>query len=214
MNIGIYIYDQAEVLDFSGPFEVFSTASRVCPDEDPFNVSLIGETGQVVMARAGYRVVPAYGFNNHPPNDVLVVAGGVHDDELHKPAVIDWITQQAKHAKIIASVCTGAFLLAEARLLRNRNVTTHWGDIDNLQACYPDLTVHASSRWIDEGSVVTSAGISAGIDMSLHLVGRLHSMELASKTAKQMEYDWTTDSSEYSLQKKVHDRILDAKEKK
>lgn len=99
-------------------------------------------------------------------------------------------------------------------ILKDRNVTTHWGDIDNLRVCYPDLTVHESIRWIDEGSVVTSTGISAGIDMSLHLVGRLHSMELASKTAKQMEYDWTTDSLECSLQKKVHDRLLDAKEKK
>ena len=79
MNIGIYIYDQAEVLDFSGPFEVFSTASRVCSSEDPFSVFLVGETGRVVNARAGYRVIPAYGFHNHPIIDVLIVPGGVHD---------------------------------------------------------------------------------------------------------------------------------------
>ena len=157
-------------------------------------ILVIGETGQVVNARAGYQVMPAYGFDNHPVIDVLIVPGGVHDGEMQKPAVIDWIARQAKQVRIVASVCTGTFLLAEARLLRNRNMTTHWGDIENLQTCYQDLTVHPSSRWIDKGSVVTSAGISAGIDMNLHLVGRLHGMELARKTAKQMEYDWTTDS--------------------
>lgn len=191
MNVGIYIYDHAEVLDFSGPFEVFSTASRVCSDEDPFAVFLIGETGQVVTARAGYRVIPHCGFPDHPPLDVLIVAGGVHDDEMQKAAVIDWIARQAKHARIVASVCTGAFLLAEAGLLHEKHATTHWGDIENLRKRYPDLTVHNSSRWIDEGFVVTSGGISAGIDMSLHLVGRLHSPALARRTAMQMEYDWT-----------------------
>jgi transcriptional regulator GlxA family with amidase domain len=190
MNIGIYIYDQAEVLDFSGPFEVFSTASRVCPDGNPFRVFLVGETGRVVTARAGYRVTPAYGFHDHPAIDVLIVPGGVHNEEMHKPNVIQWIAQQAEEAKLVASVCTGAFLLAEARVLRDQNVTTHWGDIKNLGESYPDLTVHESSRWIDEGSVVTSGGISAGIDMSLHLVERLHSSELAQKTARQMEYRW------------------------
>lgn len=191
MNIGIFLYDHAEVLDFSGPFEVFSTASRVCPDGDPFMVFLIGETGQTVTARAGYRVVPHYGFHDHPPLDVLIVAGGVHDEEMQKVAVIDWIAQQAKHADIVAAVCTGAFLLAEAGLLKEKQATTHWEDVDNLRKRYPDLTVTDGSRWIDEGNVVTSGGISAGIDMSLHLVARLHSLALARKTARQMEYDWT-----------------------
>jgi transcriptional regulator GlxA family with amidase domain len=191
MNIGIYIYDQAEVLDFSGPFEVFTTASRICPTGDPFTVFLVGETGQVVTARGGYRVMPSYGFDNHPTFDVLIVVGGVHTEEMHKPNVTDWISQQAQKAKLVASVCTGAFLLAQAGVLTTQNVTTHWGDIPDLRASYPDLTVHESSRWVDEGSVVTSGGISAGIDMSLHLVSRLHSMELAEKTAIQMEFNWT-----------------------
>jgi transcriptional regulator GlxA family with amidase domain len=191
MNIGIYIFDRAEVLDFSGTFEVFSTASRVCTAGNPFTVFLIGETGQVVTARAGYRVIPHYGFHDHPPVKVLIVAGGVNDAEMQKSVVIYWTDQQAKKARIVASVCTGEFLPAVARLLRNLNVTTHWGDIDDLRQRYPDLTVHASARWIGEGPVVTSGGISAGIDMSLHLVDRLHSMELANKTARQMEFRWT-----------------------
>jgi transcriptional regulator GlxA family with amidase domain len=194
MNIGIYIYDHAEVLDFSGPFEVFSTASRVCPTGNPFSVFLIGETGQVVTARSGYRVIPAYGFHDHPSIDVLIVVGGVHTEEMHKSNVIHWISQQGQKAKLVASVCTGAFLLAEARILTTQNVTTHWGDISDLRSSYPDLTVNESSRWIDEGSVVTSGGISAGIDMSLHLVSRLHSLELAEKTARQMEFNWTNNS--------------------
>jgi transcriptional regulator GlxA family with amidase domain len=86
-----------------------------------------------------------------------------------------------------------AFLLAEARILTTQNATTHWEDIPDLRASYPDLTVHESRRWIDEGSVVTSGGISAGIDMSLHLISRLHSSELAEKTARQMEFYWTKD---------------------
>lgn len=191
MNIAIYIYDQAEVLDFSGPFEVFSTASRICPDGDPFTVFLIGETGQVVTARAGYRVVPAYGFHDHPPIDVLVVPGGMHAEEMLKPHVIQWISQQGPKVKLTASVCTGAFLLAEARILTTHNATTHWEDISALRTSYPDLTVHEAVRWVDEGTIVTSGGISAGLDMSLHLVSKLHSLELAEKTARQMEFNWT-----------------------
>ncbi len=191
MNVGIYIYNEAEVLDFSGPFEVFSTASRICPNETPFTVFLIGETGKIVNARGGYCVKPSYGFHNHPEIDVLIVVGGVHTAEISKAHVIGWIAEKAEKATLVASVCTGAFLLAEARILTTQHVTTHWEDVPDLQVNYPDLTIHESSRWVDEGSVVTSGGISAGIDMSLHLVSRLYSSELAEKTARQMEYDWT-----------------------
>ncbi len=191
MKIGIYIYDQAEVLDFSGPFEVFSTASRICTSGEPFKVFLVGETGDIVTARGGYRVYPSYGFHNHPEIDVLVVVGGVHTKEMSKAQVIDWISKTGKKARLVASVCTGAFLLAKARILTTQNVTTHWGDISDLRSSYPDLTVLESKRWVDEGTIVTSAGISAGIDMSLHLVGRLHSSDLAEKTAIRMEFIWT-----------------------
>ncbi|MFC1812992.1 DJ-1/PfpI family protein [Thermodesulfobacteriota bacterium] len=190
MNIGIYIYDQAEVLDFSGPFEVFSTASRICSTGDPLSVFLVSETGDVVKARGGYRVIPSFGFHNHPEIDVLIVVGGMHTKEMSKARVIDWIADTAKQARLVASVCTGAFLLAEARILTTQNVTTHWDDIPALRESYPDLTVHESTRWVDEGAVVTSGGISAGIDMSLHLVNKLYSLDLAQKTARQMEFDW------------------------
>ncbi|WP_373432691.1 hypothetical protein [Pseudoalteromonas sp. SW0106-04] len=89
MNVGIYIYDQAEVLDFSGPFEVFSTASRVCKNDNPFDVFLVSESGNTISARAGYRVMSNYGFNDHPMIDVLIVAGGVHSNEIGKSQVME-----------------------------------------------------------------------------------------------------------------------------
>lgn len=191
MNIGIYIYDQAEVLDFSGPFEVFSTASRISDDPKPFDAFLVSETGKTVHARAGYKVIPDYGFHNHPDIDVLIVVGGDHSDEMHKPQVLDWITQQAAKTSIIASICTGAFLLANAGILQKHRVTTHWEDIADLRNMFPNLEVIEDVRWVEEGSLFTSGGISAGIDLSLQLVSKLHSKALAEKTAKQMEFCWT-----------------------
>ena len=191
MNVGIFIYDRAEVLDFSGPYEVFVTASRICPTGDPFNVFLIGETGETVTARGGYGVNPAFGFCDCPSIDVLIVVGGVHTEEMKKTTVINWIASTASRAKVVASVCTGVFLLAEAQILTDRRATTHWEDISDLRSSYPNLTVCESKRWIDDGNVVTSGGISAGIDMSLHLVSKLHSFELARRTARQMDFNWT-----------------------
>ena len=191
MNIGIYIYDQAEVLDFSGPYEVFATAARFCEDNEPINTFLIGETGETVIARAGYKVTPDYGFHDHPKIDVLIVVGGIHNDEMNKSEVIDWIAQQSKESTIVASVCTGAFLLAQAKVLQSQRVTTHWEDIAELNSMFPMLEVIEGVRWVDEGNLLTSAGISAGIDMSLHLVSKLYGDALAEKTAKQMDFSWT-----------------------
>ncbi|WP_320043308.1 DJ-1/PfpI family protein [uncultured Desulfobacter sp.] len=189
MNIGIYIYDNAEVLDFSGPFEVFTTASRVCADDEPFNVFLIGETQNAVWARAGYQVLPHYDISNHPVIDLLIVAGGVPDQELQKPHVLGWIKNQSDQAQYTASVCTGVFLLGAADVVATHNVTTHWEDIPALQKQFPKLQVHQDVRWVEDGNIFTSAGISAGIDMSLYLVKMLHSPTLSEKTARQMEYE-------------------------
>ena len=191
-NVAIFIYDKAEVLDFSGPFEVFSTASRLSPDA-PFQVFLVGETGAEVSARGGFRVLPNYGFKNHPPIDVLIVVGGVHTAEMSKPVVLEWIAHHAATANLVASVCTGAFLLAKAGVIKGEAVTTHWEDIADLRASFPGLEVRENCPWVDQGRLVTSAGISAGIGMSLHLIARLHSRELAIQTARQMEFDWSYD---------------------
>jgi transcriptional regulator GlxA family with amidase domain len=194
LNVGIYIYDNAEVLDFSGPFEVFSTASRLSEPKDIFNVFLLAEEGNLVNARGGYKILPHYSITNNPDIDVLIVVGGIHTEELRKPSVINCVCKTAENAKTVASVCTGAFILAKAGLLSNLKVTTHWEDIDDLRKSFPDLTVVKSQRWVDEGKYITSGGISAGIDMSLHLVSKLTNLELAVKTARQMEYEWTKNS--------------------
>ena len=188
MNIGIYIYDDAEVLDFSGPFEVFSTAQRLAKNE--WNIFLVAQHNQPVNARGGFSVNPHYSFADHPPIDLLLVVGGVHNNELTKAPVIDWIKRTAQLAPVVASVCTGAFLLAKAELLNGKNVTTHWEDINDLAVMFPLLNVISNKRWVKDDKFTTSAGISAGIDMSLHLVAEHISPELAKLTAKQMQYTW------------------------
>lgn len=191
MNIGIYIYPGAEVLDFSGPFEVFSTASRLCGDEKPFSVFLLAEQDTLVAARAGYQVLPHYGIQDHPPLDVLMISGGVHTGEMANADVMAWIQRQAETVKLTATVCTGIFLLARALPSLTCKVTTHWEDIPALKQMFKQLKVVEGVRWVDEGKVVSSGGISAGIDMSLYLVSKLHSVDLAQRTARQMEFAWT-----------------------
>ena len=188
MNIGIYIYDQAEVLDFSGPFEVFSVANRLA--KLGWNIWLVAEEKSLVEARGVFQVKPHYSIQNVPELDVLIVVGGVHSDELRKTEVINWIRKTTKKTRITGSVCTGAFLLAEAGLLDGLEVTTHWEDISDLQRNYPNLQVRKGIRWIEQGKLFTAAGISAGIEMSLELVARLAGAELAERTALQMEYAW------------------------
>ena len=189
MNIGIYVYDQAEVLDISGPFEVFSVANRLA--NLGWNIWLVAEEESLVEARGVFQVRPHYSIQNVPELDVLIVVGGVHSDELRKTEVINWIQKTAEKTQITASVCTGAFLLAEAGLLDGLEVTTHWEDILDLQRTYPNLQVRKGIRWIDQGKLFTAAGISAGIDMSLELVARLAGAELAERTTRQMEYAWS-----------------------
>ena len=188
MNIGIYIYDQAEVLDFSGPFEVFSVANRLANLD--WNIWLVAEEESLVEARGVFQVKPHYSIQNVPELDVLIVVGGVHSDELRKTEVINWIRKTTEKTHITASVCTGAFLMAEAGLLDGLEVTTHWEDISDLYRNYKKLLIREGARWIEQGKLFTAAGISAGIDMSLELVARLADAELAEHTARQMEYAW------------------------
>lgn len=194
-TVGIYVFDDVEVLDFAGPYEVFTTAVRMHrrsqPDGAPrFEVFTVGRSTDRLRARAGLPVLPDHDFGSHPPIDLLIVPGGVVSAELTRAEVIAWIGRTAAASVLTASVCTGAFLLAKAGLLDGRNATTHWEDIAELRAMFPRVTVRERVRWVDEGNLVTSAGISAGIDMSLHLVERLGGRELALRTARQMEFDW------------------------
>ena len=197
-NVGIYIFDEIEVLDFGGPFEVFSTASRMklrlnLDAPKPFEVFTMAEKKTLVRARGGLMIQPHFDIKDHPPVDVFIVTGGVVSAELKRNSIIEWIARTASKSSLAASVCTGAFLLAQAGLLRGKTVTTHWEDINDFSAMFPDISVEREKRWVDSGAIVTSAGISAGLDMSLQLVARLEGEELAIKTARQMDYDWRRD---------------------
>ena len=196
LRIGIYIFDQVEVLDFAGPLEVFTTATRVFLKHEkgtnaPFEVVTIARTKAAIRARAGLVIAPDFTIDNHPKLDALLIPGGVVDEELKSQALCEWIQTVVPTTKLSASICTGAFLLARAGLLEGKKATTHWEDIDDLKAMFPNTNVVENVRWVDEGHIVTSAGISAGIDMSLHLVRRLVDNDLAEKTARQLEFDWT-----------------------
>ncbi len=186
-NLAILIFDDVEVLDFCGPFEVFSVANRFV---DSFNVFTIAEKSPVI-ARNGLSVNPHYRLAGCPQPDILLVPGGQGTRaEMHNTALIESIERMAKTAELILSVCTGALLLAKAGLLEGLEATTHHGAIDLLRELAPNTTVHSDRRFVDNGRVICSAGIAAGIDMSLHVVEKLLDVEVARQTARQMEYPW------------------------
>lgn len=189
-TLAILIFDDVEVLDFCGPFEVFSVANRFT-DPAPFNVFTVAEKAGPIVARNGLSVNPHYRLSDCPHADLLLVPGGQGTRrEMHNQVLIDWIGQAAGKAELVMSVCTGALLLGKAGLLDGLEATTHHGSFDLLRQVAPQTTVHEDRRFVDNGRVICSAGIAAGIDMSLHVVGRLLGKEVAHKTARQMEYSW------------------------
>jgi transcriptional regulator GlxA family with amidase domain len=194
LHVGILVFPGVEVLDFAGPFEVFSVASRVSRRdlgmEHPFRVSLIGANREHIEARHGMRILPHYGFDDAPKLDLLIVSGGVMDQPLSCKITQSWVKRVSEDAALTASVCTGAFLLGKLGILDGRPVTTHWEDIADLRAQFPQLEVKEQTPFVDTGRIVTSAGISAGIGMSLHLVQRVLGARIAAATAHQMEYNW------------------------
>ena len=193
VKVAILLFPEVEVLDFAGPFEVFSVASRVSRDRPhpPFHVRTVAAGREAVTARHGLPVLPQAEFADRPEVDVLIVPGGIVDQPLADTATLDWIAETAWNAALTASVCTGAFLLAKLGLLDGRKATTHWEDVPALRAAHPAVTVVEDVPYVDEGRIITSAGISAGIEMSLHLVGRILGSAAATATARQMQYDWT-----------------------
>jgi transcriptional regulator GlxA family with amidase domain len=202
LRVRILAYDGVEALDFAGPFEVFTTASRVSQRMQPgttapFEVASVAHApnGQPVQARAGLQLLADHAVTGHPMADVLIVPGGVVDVPMASSETLRWIADCAAGAQVVASVCTGVFLLAKSGVVTQEAVTTHWEDIAALREQFPQLDVREGVRWVDTGRIVSSAGISAGIDMSLHLVERLAGRALAERTARQMDYAWTHDSS-------------------
>ena len=189
-NVAILIFDDVEVLDFAGPFEVFSVTRR-SRDVKPFNVYTVAEHKHPVLARNNLSVNPTLGMDDCPRPDIVVVPGGWGTrSAMHNAGMIDWIRRTAAEAELVLSVCTGALLLAKAGLLDNLNATTHHLQFDLLAQTAPATTVLRDRRFVDSGRIVTAGGISAGIDASLHVVSRLLGPDVARETADYMEYRW------------------------
>lgn len=193
-SVAIVLFDDVEVLDACGPFEVFSVANRVADragSARPFEVSLVGIDDRPVVARGGMRIGVDTTIDDPRGYDVVLVPGGVVDAIEANGRVLEWLQRTRPGAELVASVCTGAFVLAAAGLLDTRPVTTHWEDLEQLSARWPALVVHEAVRYIDHGDLATSAGISAGLDLALHLVARWAGADHALATASQMDYDWS-----------------------
>jgi len=193
-NVGILIFDGVEVLDFAGPFEVFSRTrlvpgleSRRSEDSAPFHVFTVSKTRETVHATGDLLVVPHHSFADAPRIDVLVVPGGFGTRPLMNDApTLDWIRTTAAASRKITSVCSGALLLTRAGLLEGKRATTHWGALDLLESL-GGVTVERESRVVDDG-VITSAGVASGIDMSFYVVEQLHGRAVADETAHYIEY--------------------------
>eukprot|EP01134_Creolimax_fragrantissima_P002660 CFRG2660T1 len=199
-NVAILIFNQVEVLDFAGPFEVFSITGKLGSNNDsPFNVYTVAETSPV-DARNGLSINPHYTIHNCPTPDILIVpgGGGFYADgtpfgtrrEIDNKNLLAWIEKCSKTCEKVLSVCTGALLLGKIGLLDGKVATTHHLALTQLAELVPTARVQAEARIADNGSIVLAAGISAGIDMSLYVVSQLISMVEAKKTAAYMEYDW------------------------
>jgi transcriptional regulator GlxA family with amidase domain len=192
-SIGILIFDGAEELDFVGPYEVFTMTNEVlrrAGTKPPHDIALIAEREAPVVCAKGMRVVPHATTRGVEKLDVLVVPGGQGTRrEASNASLLGWIANIAAEAQWIASVCTGSLLLAAAGLARGRRVTTHWSFVEQLRARGDTGEVLEHVRYVRDGNLVTAAGVSAGIDMALWLVGALHDAPLARKVQRAMEYD-------------------------
>lgn len=197
LKAGILLFNEVEVLDFAGPFEVLSLAERAGSREKLFAVCTVAETRETISARNGLKVLPDYDFASAPDFDLLIVPGGygAEEIEIHNETLLRWLKHKADTTPIVASVCTGAFLLAEAGLLDGKRATTHWMDLDRLERAYPLVYVAREVKFVDEGNILTAGGISAGIDLCFHLLTRLFGADIARQTAKRMEYDIEIDGT-------------------
>ena len=204
VNVGILLFPDVEVLDFAGPFEVFSRTrltpgieSRRSDEAAPFHVFTVAKTSAEIVATGGLRVLPQHTFQSHPPIELLVVPGGFGTRKLlEDQETLDWISQIAKQAKLTTSVCTGSLLLSRAGLLNGRSATTHWGALDLLESIGQGggntIDVQRNSRYVDSGNIITSAGVSAGIDMAFYVVERMFGKEVADETAVYIEFPRST----------------------
>jgi transcriptional regulator GlxA family with amidase domain len=199
LRVGILVFDDVEVLDFAGPFEVFSRTrttpgveSRHSDDSAPFDVFTVAPRPGPVVAVGGMKIEPRFDFSNVPEIDILVVPGGFGTRPLlEDPAVLTWLRRTAGAARRVTSVCTGSLLLAKAGLLSGRHATTHWSALDRLASLDPTITVDGSRRVVED-VVVSSAGVSAGIDMAFEVVAACCGRDVAAETARYIEYPFWT----------------------
>jgi transcriptional regulator GlxA family with amidase domain len=198
-KVGILVFPEVEVLDFCGPFEVFSVTrldeDRRRQDPSPYEVLVIAELPGVVVATGGLKVVPDHRLEDCPPLDVLVVPGGWGTRrEMNNARLIDWLGERAREVTTLTSVCTGSLLLGKAGLLDGKRATTHWRVLEEMRGWFPAVDVIDDRHVVEDGNVITSAGISAGIDMALRVVARHHGDAVARATARYMEYPFPEDN--------------------
>jgi transcriptional regulator GlxA family with amidase domain len=199
-RVGILIFPDVEVLDFCGPYEVFSVTrldeTRRREEPSPFEVSLIAEGVDPVVATGGLRVIPDCTIDDCPPLDILVVPGGWGTrKEIRNARILGWIAERGGQVETLTSVCTGSMLLGQAGLLEGRRATTHWAALDWMRQSFPAVTVSDDMHVVEDGHIFTSAGISAGIDMALRVVARHYGEAIARETARRMEYRFPDDNT-------------------
>ena len=190
-TFGVLVFEDAEELDFVGPWEVFTASSMLREHEGhaPDQVMLIAEHDGVVRCHKGLRVLPDHTFGEHPRLDVVLVPGGMGTRaEVNNPRLLQWLAEVAVSATWTTSVCTGSLLVHEAGPGKGKRLATHWGFQDALEQ-RGDVTVVRNARWVVDGSVVSSQGVSAGIDMALWLVGQIHGVDHARSTQRYIQYD-------------------------
>ena len=181
-NVAIFLHEGVELLDFSGPGEVFAATRG-------FNVYTVAATKKPITSQGFVEIIPQYDLQSAPVPDIVVLPGGSTNIPLGNPAVLEWIRTSSEKAEVMLSVCTGAFLLAKVGLLDGHRATTWHGRIEALREAAPKAEILENQRFVDNGKIVTTAGVSAGIDGALHVVGRLLGPDVAAATARYMEYD-------------------------
>jgi len=198
-KVGILVFPDVEVLDFCGPFEVFSATrrdeGRRREEPSPYDLALVAVATGMVVASGGLKVTPDHTLDDCPPLDLLLVPGGWGTRRLLDDArLIGWIADRGRAAGTLASVCTGSLLLGKAGLLDGRRATTHWAALVAMREMFPAVRVVDHEHVVDEGALLTSAGISAGIDLALRVVARQEGEAVARSTARYMEYPFPEDN--------------------
>ena len=188
-HIGIVFFDDMEELDAVGPWEVLAFWTREFPD-DGYAVTTLSRQGGLVTCAKGLVMQAEHSYDTAPPLDVLIYPGGQGTrPHLQDEAQLDWVRRQRAEVPLMTSVCTGALVYAAAGLLQDRPATTYWDCLDLLKGLDPTIEVRGDARFVDDGDVITAAGVSAGIDMALHLVKRLAGTERAREVKKGIQYD-------------------------